>query len=135
MDRILEKEERMISSELMFNGVNVVLAVACLVSLFLVSKFVPDKRARVLLIVAAILIILSAPALTIALKIYKITPVAMLGDATRVTDGAAKTTTSFRYLSLLGSLFELIAIILFAAAARRLFSPPTAEPEPAGEEE
>jgi hypothetical protein len=135
----------MISSHVMYNGVNVVLAVACLISLFLVSKFVPDKRTRTLLIVALILMFLSAPALIMGLRIFKITPAAVLGDGLGMTDGASDMTKNFRYVGLLGSLCELIAIVLFAAAAKRLFSPRAEEPaeepsevptdEPAGEEE
>ncbi|UCD57413.1 MAG: hypothetical protein JSV16_16680 [Candidatus Hydrogenedentota bacterium] len=117
----------MVTSAFVYNGVNVVLAVACLVSIFLVFRFVPDSRARLLLMAACVLIILTGGILVFCLKVYKMLSIAYTAEAAGMETGVLEQVILFRDLALLGSIFELVAIGLLAGASKRLISLQTGE--------
>jgi len=117
----------MISAELFYIVVNVVLAAVCVVSIVLAFKYVPDKGIRNLLIVALVLLILSGGALSFCQKIFRLYSVAYMGDMYGVTDGAVQKVDQFRILLPIGNMFELMAIALCAFVGKKLITLRTGE--------
>lgn len=124
----------MISGELTYNSVNVILVVTCLVSIALAFKLIPDKRSRTLFIVACILIVLAGIVLPFTLSVYRMGPMAHLSDAVGKSEGMRAKVDYFKDLALLGYVFEVVAIGLFVGMAKRLITLQKAEQSGAVEE-
>ena len=114
----------MIPSTYVYNGVNLILGVVCLVSIILAFKAIPDKRGRLFLIVGCLLIILSGALLVFCLKVFKMYTLAWTATALRAEgkEDAFETVLMFKDLSLLGYVMEVAALGLFAGVAKRLVS-------------
>jgi hypothetical protein len=113
----------MITGKFAFNGVNIVLALTCLISLILVFKFVPDKRSRLLLAIAFVLIILAGGIFSYCVKIYALYAKAYIGELLgRVEQGTSDKVAMFKDVALLANVFELIAAGLFIGVSKRLIS-------------
>jgi len=114
----------MITSTSMYNGVNLILGVICLVSIILAFKAIPDKRVKLFLVLACVLIIFSGALLMFCLKVFKMYTLAWTASTLRVEgkEDAFEQVLMFKDLSLVGYILEVAAIGLFAGAAKRLIS-------------
>ena len=114
----------MIPSSYVYNGVNLILGVVCLISIILAFKMIPDKRVRLFLIIAAVLIIVSGGLMSFCLNVFKMLAPAEAADFLRINGStdSVKKVLFFKDLSLLGNLFEVVALGLFAGIAKRLVS-------------
>ncbi len=110
----------MIQAEHFYYGVNVVLGLACLVSIFLAGKYVSDKGTRTLLITALVLLIVSGATLSFCQHILRMVSLAFMGDLTGVTEGAFETVGMFGSVATVASIVELAAVALFALVAKKL---------------
>lgn len=118
----------MITGKFAFNGVNIILAVTCLISLILVFKFVPDKRSRLLLAIAFVLIILAGSIFSFSVRIYALYAKAYIGELVgRVEMGTSDRVAVFKDVALLANAFDLIAAGLFIGVSKRLISLKTRE--------
>jgi len=114
----------MIPSSYVYNGVNIILGVVCLIAIIFSFKAIPDKRVRLLVIVGSVLIILSGALLSFGLNVFKMYTLAWTATTFRMEgkEDALETVLLFKDLSLLGYVFEVVAIGLFAGIAKRLYS-------------
>lgn len=110
----------MISAERFYIVMNVVLGLIFVASIILAPRFIPDKRARNLLIVALVLLILSGGALAFCQKIFRLYELAYMGDSSGATEGAMETIDRIRMLVPISNLFELVAIGLCVFVGKRL---------------
>jgi len=124
----------MITGGLMFNGVNAIFALTGIVGIVLAFKLIPDKRSRNLLIVAFSLITLGGILMPVCFYFSKLKPIGNLADAFGGYEGLGDKFAFFRYLSLLGFLFEAIALALFAGATKKILALRTADGSGAAEQ-
>ncbi len=124
----------MLTAKNIYIAVNVVLGVACLVSIFLAPKFVPDKKLRVMLIVALVAMILAGSSLTVCQKFFRLYALAHVGDLVGATQGAFERLDKLRILSPIGSLLELTAVGLLTFVGRGLISLRVGEQSEGGSE-
>jgi len=111
----------MLSSALLYNWVNIALGVTCVVSIALAFRSIPDKGPKKLFIIGLILILLTAIFMPICLHILKLHSAAQLG----VTVGKIEQETldmiyRFGDLATIGSVLELLEIILLVGVSKRL---------------
>ncbi|MBI4832791.1 MAG: hypothetical protein HY801_14820 [Candidatus Lindowbacteria bacterium] len=113
----------MLTSVALFKGVNLILAVVCLLSIFLVFKFVPNKRARNLLIVAFVLIIFANGVFWFCMKVWKLYEIASGGELLgKAPPGTANKVIFIRNMAQLGNVFEAVAAILFVLVSKTFIS-------------
>lgn len=114
----------MITSAFVFNGVNIVIAVASLVLIVLAAKAVKDKGIRNLLRIALVLLILSAIILPVCLYIYKFVPIAYTGKVAGAAEaeGAYEMVTKFRYYALVGTILEAASVVLLVLVSGKLIA-------------
>ncbi|GAB4345732.1 MAG: hypothetical protein Kow0099_26320 [Candidatus Abyssubacteria bacterium] len=114
----------MITSAFVYNGVNLILAIACLVSAVLVFKYVPDRRGRLLLVLAFVLIILSSGILSFCLRIAKLYEAAFIGEMFhKAPEGSFDKVNFYKFtLSRLGNVLDLIGIGIIVGVSKRLIS-------------
>jgi hypothetical protein len=135
----------MISASYVFYGVNVIIGVASLIVIILAAKS-QAQHAKKILIVALVLLILSAGILAFSLRIYKMGALAYIGQTVGGMDGVYEKVKKFRYYALAGTLFEFIAIVLLTVVTAKVLAPqpqeeqavkeePAVKEEQAGEEE
>lgn len=114
----------MITSAFVYNGVNLVLAIACLVSVLLVFRYIPDKRARVLLVVAFLLVILNGGISSVCLNVSKYFEVAYAGEALgKAPPGTFDKVNFYKYdLSRFANILELVAVGIMVIVSEKLAS-------------
>ena len=112
----------MIQAEHFYYGVNVVLGLACLVSIFLAGKYVSDKGTRTLLITALVLLIVSGATISFCQQVLRKATWAFIGDLYGVTEGAFETIGMFASISVAANILEVAAIWLSVLAAKKLVS-------------
>ncbi|MBI5118014.1 hypothetical protein HZA56_16180 [Candidatus Poribacteria bacterium] len=113
----------MLSATTLFNAVNLTLAVVSLLSILLIFKFVPDRRARILLIIAFILIILTGGVYSFCLKVSKMYELAFAGEMFgKAPPGSVKKVMFIRNIAQVGNVFEVAAAIIFVLVGKRFIS-------------
>ena len=113
----------MITSGPLYDGVHAVLGVASLIAIFFSFRLIQGGRARTLLTIALILIIVSAAIMPVCLRIYKLHAVVYTGEAVgEVEEGTLETIYRFKDLAHIGTVLELLAIILLAGVSKRLLA-------------
>jgi len=111
----------MIGAEQFYIAINVIIGVACLVSIFLAIRYVPANGGRGMLILALVLLIISGAIMSFCQHIFRLYSVAHMAD---LSTGAEhfKEVDIFRNLLPLGNILEVVAIGLFALVARKMVS-------------
>jgi hypothetical protein len=114
----------MITSALVYNGVNLILAIACLVSAILAFKYIPDKRGRLLLAVAFVLIILSSGILSFCLRVAKLYELAAIGEMFhKAPPGSVEKVNFYKFtLSRVGNVLDLVGVGIMVGVSKRLVS-------------
>lgn len=117
----------MINSAMVYDAVNVILALASLVGLILLGKFIPSKRVRTMLAIALILIILASPIYMVCLRVFKLYEIAYAGEMIgKVEKGTFARVMRFRDIAVLGHVFEFVSIALIVGASKVMFALPHA---------
>ena len=123
----------MISGSNVFYAVNAILAVVSIVLIILASKSMQDKGAKKIYIPALVLLILSAVILSVCLGIYKMGAMAYVGQVAGVAEGAYDQVKKFRFYGLVGTILELLSVVLLTVVSAKLIS--SQPKEQTGEEE
>lgn len=110
----------MIQAAHFYIGVNVVLGLVCLVSIFLALKFIADKGTRTLLITALVLLIVSGATLSFCQQVLRKATWAFIGDLYGVTEGAFETIGMFGSVATVAGILEVAAVALIALVAKKL---------------
>lgn len=110
----------MIQAAHFYIGVNVVLGLVCLVSIFLALKYISDKGTRTLLITALVLLIVSGATLSFCQQVLRKASLAFMGDLTGVTEGAFETIGMFGSVATVAGILEVAAVALIALVAKKL---------------
>ncbi len=118
----------MITGRFAFSGVSIILAVTCLIALILLFKFIPDKRSRLMLAFALVLVILAGAIFSYCVRIYALYAMAYIGELVgKVEQGTSDKVGVFKDVALLANVFDLVAAGLFIAVSKRLISLKTRE--------
>lgn len=117
----------MISAEHFYIGVNVILGLVCLVSIFLAFTSVPANGGRNLLIVALVLFIVSGAGLTFIQHIVRMYALAYMGDVSGATKGAFQQVDQIRQFLPIAEILEIAAVALCVLVGKRLVSLAAAE--------
>lgn len=105
---------------LAYNGVHAVLALACLIAIFLTPKYVSDKGSRILLIVAFVLIIIIAGVQPYCLKYLKLAPVIQLGEGFRkIEEGTFEKVLMLSNFGIFANLLEVLGLAFILTVARK----------------
>lgn len=112
----------MISAEHFYIGVNVILGLVCLVSIFLAFTSVPANGGRYLLIVALVLFIISGAGLTVIQHFFRLYALAYMGDVSGVTKGAFQQIEQVRQFLPFAEILEIVAVALCVLVGKRLVS-------------
>lgn len=113
----------MISGAFTYDAVNIVLAVTGLLSLFLVVRLLPDKNAKLLLVIALIMVILSGVILLVAMRMYKYSIIVFAAEELgKVEAGTVARWENLCDIFLVGNVFELVVVALFVSISKRLAS-------------
>ena len=111
----------MISGDLAYNGMNLLLVVAALVSLLLLPKFVSKGATRRKVAVGMILLLVASIIFIVSLRIYRLQSVAYMGATLgKIDQEKFQFVDRFKNIALLGNLLELAAVAFLASAARAL---------------
>ncbi len=114
----------MVSGEFTYNAVSIVLAVAGLLSLFLVVRLLPDKQTKIMLAVTLIMVILSGVILPVAMRMYKFTVIVYAAEELKkVEAGTVARWENLCNIYLIGNALELVAVGLLVGISAKLASP------------
>ncbi|RJP67845.1 MAG: hypothetical protein C4532_13935 [Candidatus Abyssobacteria bacterium SURF_17] len=117
----------MINAAVVYDAVNVLLALASLVGLILLGKFIPSRRVRIVVAIALILIILTSPIYMLCMRVFKLYEVAYAGEMIgKVEKGTFAKVMRFRDIAVLGHVFEFISIALIVGASKVMLALPRA---------
>jgi hypothetical protein len=110
----------MITSAAVYNSVSAILALASVISIILAFKFIPDKRARNLMIIGLVLILLTSLFMPFCLKIFKLQSIVYSAEAAgKVEKGTLEKIYRFKDLATIGAVMELLAIVLLVGVTKR----------------
>jgi hypothetical protein len=116
----------MVSAQSFYIGVNVVLGLMCVVSIFLAVKHVPVNGGRNMLILALVLLILSGAALSFCQYIFRFFALAHMADLAAneagSEDGTFAKIEKFGHLQTIGTIFEIVAICICAVVGRKMIA-------------
>jgi hypothetical protein len=110
----------MVTAEHFYIGVNVILGLVCLVSIFLAFTSVPANGGRNLLIVALVLFIVSGAGLAVIQHFFRMYALAYMGDLSGVTKGAFQQVDQIRQFLPLAEILEVAAVALCVLVGKRL---------------
>ena len=80
------------------------------------------QRSKKVFITALILLILSTGILSFCLKIYKMGALAYIGQTVGGMEGVYDKVKNFRFYGLVGTIFELISVVLLTAVSAKMIS-------------
>lgn len=113
----------MISGSAVYDGINIILALAALAGLFSLRKAIADRETRRRFVAACVLLILSGIVFSVCLNVFRFATLAYAGEAVgKVERGTYHFVDRFKTISLLGNIFDVLAVALMASVSRRLMS-------------
>jgi hypothetical protein len=111
----------MISGDFLYYGMNALIGIVALLSLFAIPKLIPDAQSSKRLRVALLLLILSDIVFSIALRIFRMAPAIYAGGLIgKVPKWAYPVVDGFKNLALAGNILELAALIVLISVTKVL---------------
>lgn len=111
----------MLTSKLLYNGVSIALGVVCLVSIALAFRSFPDKSPKKPFIIGLVLMLLTSILMPVCLHFVKLHSAAQLGVAAgRVDKEVLEMIYRIADLATVGSVLELLAVILLVGVSKTL---------------
>lgn len=111
----------MISGDFLYYGMNALIGVIALLSLFTIPKLVPDVHNRRRLKTALILLIVSGVIFSISLRAFRMSSVIYTGaQVGRVPHWAFTVVDSFKNVVLIGNILDLAAVIMLISVTKML---------------
>jgi hypothetical protein len=111
----------MISGDFLYYGMNALVGIIALLSLFAIPKMIPDAQGRKRLNGALVLLVLSGIIFSISLRAFRMSSVIYTGaQVGRVPHWAFTVVDSFKNIVLIGNILDLAALIMLISVTKML---------------
>jgi hypothetical protein len=111
----------MISGDFVYHGMNTLLAIVALLSIFLLPKLFSDSGARRKLIGSFALLILTGVIFSLCLKYFRLLPFVYAGAGLgKINPLALTVVDSLKYVVVAGNVLEFLAVLMLASVTRSL---------------